>query len=58
MNSKCSGEEGDLREIQELTPFTEEDLKGVGFRRGKMLGDASPLQSATPAPWEERKSTK
>lgn len=54
MRQVCSEEEKDLKEIQSLTPFQAEDLTGVGFGKGKMLGGAHPLQSSALPPWEKR----
>lgn len=44
----------DLITIETLTPFASEDLVGQKFARGNMLGGAHPLESATPAPWENK----
>ncbi len=43
----------DLEEIHSLAPFTPQQLRGVRFARGNMLGGASPLESAAPAPWAD-----
>ena len=42
---------GDMREIAQLTPFKEEDLRGLSLKRGNMLGGASPLEAPSKAPW-------
>lgn len=55
-NENPSDPRRDVQEIQGLTPFSANDLKGTRFARGNMLGGASPLESAVPAPWAEGSS--
>jgi len=44
----------DLEEIVKISPFKLEDIKGELFAKGNLLGGASPLESATDAPWKNR----
>jgi hypothetical protein len=41
----------DVQEIAQLTPFKEDDLRGLTLKRGNMLGGASPLEASGTAPW-------